>query len=438
MGSFKPPDDGRHLLSLGGAVIIRTWMVAVPLTGNRGNVSHVPFVWRDAGKEFRPLSPRPRTPFILVETDSDLESLFARVKRAKRIALDTEADSLHHYYEKVCLIQLSVGKEHFVVDPLSGIRLERFLNLLSGKPLILHGADYDLRILRATFGFQPRGAIFDTMIAAQLLGYEKVGLAALILHFFGVTLSKAGQREDWSRRPLTIAQLEYASDDTRYLGGLAGILEGELREKDRSRWLEESCEAMKEATAKDKPPPDPDAVWRIKGVGDLERRQLAFVRELWHWREKEAQSGDLPPFKIMRNQDMVKWALWAASRSRINLEKGPKLPSHYRARRINKLRNALERARSLPKSKWPMRLAPKKSTRLAGPEIEALRSENLRKAAALGIDPGNLASRSSLENIVRRRPRTLEEIMEAGSLLQWQAEQLEEGVRRALISEETS
>lgn len=382
------------------------------------------------------MSPRPRTPFIFVETNSGLESLIAKVKRAKRIALDTEADSLHHYYEKVCLIQLSAGKEHYVVDPLSGIRLERFLNLLSRKPLILHGADYDLRILRATFGFQPRGMIFDTMIAAQLLGYEKVGLAALVLHFFDVALSKAGQREDWSRRPLAPAQLEYASDDTRYLEGLAGILEGELQEQERSRWLEESCEAMKEATAKDKPPPDPDAVWRIKGVGDLGRRQLAFLRELWHWREKEAQSSDLPPFKIMRNHDMVKWALWAASRSRINLEKGPKLPPHYRARRINKMRNALERARSLPKSKWPMRLAPKRSIRLAGPEIEALRTENIRLAAGLGIDPGILASRSSLENIVRRRPRTLEEIMEAGPLLRWQAEQLEDGIRRILTSED--
>mgnify|MGYP001077099340 CR=1 FL=1 len=145
------------------------------------------------------------------------------------IALDTEADSLHHYFEKVCLIQLAAGEESAIVDPLCGMDLSALLALLTCKPLILHGADYDLRMMRLTFGFLPEGEVFDTMLAARLLGYEEFGLASLVERFFGVRLSKGGQKSDWSRRPLSESQLRYAGDDTRYLLPLAARLREEMR-----------------------------------------------------------------------------------------------------------------------------------------------------------------------------------------------------------------
>jgi ribonuclease D len=114
--------------------------------------------------------------YIYVAKPAAMESLIQRLETAERVALDTEADSLHSYFEKICLIQLSLGGEHYLVDPLCDLDLRRFLESLAEKPLIVHGGDYDLRMLRTSLGFRPRGEVFDTMIAAQLLGMEEIGL----------------------------------------------------------------------------------------------------------------------------------------------------------------------------------------------------------------------------------------------------------------------
>jgi len=112
---------------------------------------------------------------VYIDTDSGLLGLLSRLEEAPRIALDTEADSLHHYFEKVCLVQLSAGEEGAaIVDPLCGLDLSPLLGLLARKTLILHGADYDLRMMRLTFGFLPEGEVFDTMLAARLLGHEQI------------------------------------------------------------------------------------------------------------------------------------------------------------------------------------------------------------------------------------------------------------------------
>src|SRR5262245_42794330 len=118
--------------------------------------------------------------FEYVCKDVSLNALVRRLGSTERVALDTEADSLHNYFEKVCLIQLSLGDQHYLVDPLAGLELGEFLQVLASKRLILHGGDYDLRMLRASHGFRSLAEVFDTMIAAQLLGFEQIGLAALI------------------------------------------------------------------------------------------------------------------------------------------------------------------------------------------------------------------------------------------------------------------
>src|SRR3989337_2026060 len=168
--------------------------------------------------------------YIYVREAAAMETLVRRIGAAERVALATEADSLHNYFEKVCLVQLSLGGEHYLVDPLSGLDLTGFLEALSEKPLIFHGGDYDLRMMRASMGYRPRREVFDTMIAAQLLGMEQIGLAALIERFFGIAIGKEGQKSDWSRRPLSEKQLRYAVSDTRFLEELAAGLHGELRE----------------------------------------------------------------------------------------------------------------------------------------------------------------------------------------------------------------
>jgi ribonuclease D len=353
-----------------------------------------------------------------------MEALIERIGAAKRVALDTEADSLHNYFEKVCLIQLSLGDDHYLVDPLAGLDLGGFLEALAVKPLILHGGDYDLRMMRTSMGFRARGEVFDTMIAAQLLGIEQAGLAALIERFFGVTIEKAGQKSDWSRRPLSEKQLSYAVNDTRFLEPLAERLASELSERGRLEWHLESCRAMVESSGHDKPR-DSENAWRIKQAGRLTRRQLAYLRELWHWRDEHARRGNRPPFQIIGNQQIFELIAWCESHPGAPLHQGPKLPRNIRGSLLTTLEEAISRAAGMSESQWPELRRREPGEALSAEcleRINALRGNCARIAKELGIAASTLASKAALEAIARSRSRTVDEIMESGRLLRWQAE----------------
>src|SRR3989338_5409301 len=280
--------------------------------------------------------------YIYVREAAAMAALVRRIGAAARVALDTEADSLHNYFEKVCLVQLSLGREHYLVDPLSGLDMSGFLQALAGKPLILHGGDYDLRMMRALMDFRPRREVFDTMIAAQLLGIEQIGLAALIERFFAVTIGKEGQKSDWSRRPLSEKQLCYAVNDTRFLEPLAERMRGELSERGRIDWHRESCRTMVESTGRDHAR-DPEEAWRIKGAGRLTRRQLAYLRELLRWRDMHARRANLPAFKVFGNQQILDLLQWAESHPGVPLRQGPKLPRNIVESRLSTLEEAIAR-----------------------------------------------------------------------------------------------
>ena len=362
--------------------------------------------------------------YVYVRERAAMEALIQRVGAAESVAVDTEADSLHNYFEKVCLIQLSLGGEHYLVDPLCDLDLTGFLEALAEKPLILHGGDYDLRMMRASMGFRPRREVFDTMIAAQLLGIEQIGLAALIERFFDITIGKEGQKSDWSRRPLSEKQLRYAVNDTRFLEQLAERLRGELSERGRVEWHMESCRAVVELTGRDNSR-DPEEAWRIKGGGRLTRRQLAYLRELWRWRDQHARRANLPPFKVFDNEQILDLLRWAESNPGVPLHQGPKLPRNIVGSWLTTLEEAIRRAAAMPEAQWPelrmldRSVAPRTDFQ---EEIDALRGECARVAMGLGIAASTLAPRAALEAIARSQPRTLDEIIEKGRLLHWQAE----------------
>ncbi len=374
--------------------------------------------------------------YIYVREAAAMAALVRRIGAAERVALDTEADSLHNYFEKVCLVQLSLGPEHYLVDPLSGLDLSGFLQALAGKPLILHGGDYDLRMMRASMDFRPRGEVFDTMIAAQLLGIEQIGLAALVERFFDIRIGKEGQKSDWSRRPLSEKQLRYAVNDTRFLEPLAERMRGELSERGRVDWHRESCRAMVESTGRDHAR-DPEEAWRIKGTGRLTRRQLAYLRELWRWRDMHARRANLPAFKIFGNQQILDLLQWAESHPGAPLRQGPKLPRNIVGSRLSALEEAIARAAGMDQAQWPeLRTfdrgdAPRADRK---EQIDALRGECARIAKELEIAPSTLAPRAALEAIARSRPRTLEEMMESGGLLRWQAKLVQSAVEKTLHS----
>src|ERR1700742_4933788 len=201
--------------------------------------------------------------FFWVNTPKMLDHFITSLRGYFPLALDTEADSLHHYRESVCLIQVSHANEHFLIDPLDDFPKEELWPPTSRHTWILHGADFDLRMLRRAGAPEPQ-AVFDTMLAPQLLGLKAFGYGALVEQFCGVKLEKSSQKADWSRRPLSQTMIDYAVQDTQYLEPIAETLGKQLEEKGRLAWHEQSC-ARVVASSKIIRESDPENDWRISG-----------------------------------------------------------------------------------------------------------------------------------------------------------------------------
>lgn len=360
--------------------------------------------------------------YTYVDSAESLAQLTEALATITRVGLDTEADSLHHYFEKVCLIQLSFSGVNYVVDPLAGISLTEFLEVLARKELILQGADYDLRMLKKSFEFRPKAPVFDTMLAAQVLGHEKIGLAALAEKFCGVVLSKAGQKSDWARRPLSAKQLDYASDDTKYLERIADVLTKDLQASGRMDWHRECCERVVETSGLEVKN-DAKEAWRIKGSSGLSPKELAFVREIWKWRDEEARRRDRPPFMILLNEDLIELARWRAGRPDEIRHLEPKFMKRITGENLAHLDSAIRCAESLPMSEWPV---PPERVRWrekhpSAEKVEALLAACKTVAGELKIESCFLASRATLTAVARHEPRTIEKVMEVSGMMRWQA-----------------
>jgi len=375
------------------------------------------------------LKPKYDADYSYIDKNQALEEMLPRLKSCKVAAIDIEADSLHSYYEKVCLIQVGLNDENYIVDPLAGLDLAEFLNVLANKDILLHSVDYDLRMLRRSFGFRPKRSVYDTMCAAQLLGLEQKGLAGLIERFFGVVMCKRNKKSDWSRRPLSEDQLQYAGDDTRYLASLAEILHERLRQLHRYEWYRESCECAVEATAEDVSR-DAENAWRIRGLKGLGRSQLAYVRGLWNWREKEARRADLPPFKILGNSRLIEIAVWADINPNAPLGAGPALPRNYRGKRLAAIEKVIRNVGDMAESQWPEFRRPQRNplAPLSGRKVERLKNACARLAEKLNIEAPVLASRATIEAIVRKHSGSVEEIVVDGLLMKWQAKLLAQDI----------
>src|SRR2546423_1784354 len=218
----------------------------------------------------------------VISTPEQVGELISYIDRQDRVAVDTEADSLHCYREKLCLLQVSLPEGDFLVDPLAENELGALADTLARKEIILHGADYDLRLLRRALDFRPT-RVFDTVIAARLLGGREFSYAALVEKYFGIALAKGSQKANWALRPLSEKMKEYARNDTHYLLALAEKLEKQLIERDRLGWFKQSCERAIVSAGVDRER-DMEEVWRIGGSGVIRRRGAALLRALVVWR----------------------------------------------------------------------------------------------------------------------------------------------------------
>jgi ribonuclease D len=315
-----------------------------------------------------------------------------------RVALDTEADSLHCYREKLCLLQISIPGRDFIVDPLSDVDLAPLRDALSDKEIVLHGADYDLRLLRRNLNFAPK-KIFDTATAARMIGIREFSLAALVKRFFEIELAKGSQKANWAQRPLSKKMAEYAINDTRYLLALAEQLETEMDRHRRLDWFRQSCRRGLEQAATDRER-DIDEAWRISGAGALRGRASAVLRELWNWREREAESADRPPFHILQNRELI------CSAERFAAGEKPDY-KHFSDRRRRAFREAAASALKLPEKDWPVR--PKRSGIRPTAEMvkrtEKLRQHRDHAAKELHIESSFIAPRAALEAIAADQSR---------------------------------
>jgi ribonuclease D len=348
----------------------------------------------------------------LISTASALDALSSEIAGFNPIAVDTEADSLHCYFEKLCLIQISFDERDLLVDPLAGLDLQPLFQALAAKLLILHGADYDLRLMRRT-GFSEPGAVFDTMIAARLTGHMEFSLAALVKQYFGIDLVKGSQKANWARRPLSPQMEAYARNDTHFLITLAGILENRLRELGRWEWFEQSC-AKAVATARIDKERDVETAWRISGSADLQGRAAALLRALWLWRDSEARAADRPAFHVLQNEKLIE----AASR----MDRGEEVSfPHFSSSRQRRFAAAAQAALAAPPEEWPRPIRKPRIRPTPEQERFFMKLKTRRDAAAkqLELDPALIAPKATIEQIAAD-PESA-----AGRLLPWQLALLE-------------
>lgn len=363
------------------------------------------------------LSTAPHYQFI--NQPAQLPPLLAALDRSPEIALDTEADNLFRYRTRVCLLQILAGGEIFLVDLLADMPLGEVWSRLSAKPLIMHGSDYDLRLLRELCDFRPL-KLFDTMFAAQLLSIPRFGLAALLEQHFGVKLDKDHQKANWSQRPLDRDMLDYAALDVHYLPALRDQLQDGLVRLGRLEWLEEKCRWQIEVARDGFAGPDEND-WRIGGSEKLRGRGLAVLHSLWHWRESWAEKLNTPPFKVVGNDMLMRLSRQAEE----GASPGEILQVHL-GRRHDRLASSLEAAvrrgfdtdpRTLPRRERRRDFTPMSPAELERQDqIKALRD---RLAASLKLDPTLIATRSQLA-VLARDPAGIGSV-----LLPWQARLLQ-------------
>ncbi len=354
-----------------------------------------------------------------VDTRASLERCMHALAGEKRFALDLEADSYHHYQEKICLIQIALPRQVYIIDPLANLDLSVLAKIIANRRIekVMHGADYDGRMIMRHLGVRPEN-IFDTMLASQILGKKRVGLAPLLEEYFGVTLDKRHQRADWSKRPLSPELLEYAAMDVRFLLPLHRELVKQLRKMGRLPWALEEFRLLEKGL---EPLPErPSSHQRIKGARGLEPQERAILDSLLKWRDMVARRRDLPPFKIVPNHCLLELARlkpdsWQALRDSKILS--PHNLEHYGASLLKAIargeRTPLQER--TPRAKDGVRRNPGTEKRIN--RLKVWRANFSRYA---GIDPGVLLPNSVLESIAALNPREMDDLENSGLLKHWQ------------------
>jgi ribonuclease D len=361
---------------------------------------------------------------LYLDAPESVDRFLGSIATTRALAIDTEGASFHRFVDRIYLLQLSTTTQTAVIDPLAIGTPVLLGALLENRDVevVLHDADYDLRLLRQDYGWSVTN-VFDTRVAAQLLGIRSFGLAALLDQFFGLRLDKKHQRADWSMRPLTADMLDYAAQDTHHLLGLRDRLRELLVQKQRLSWATEEFQRL-EGTRWD-PEPESDGFLRLKGARDLTRRELAVLREVVPWRDGIAKELDRATFRVASNEVLLDLAR-QAPRTREAALKVKGMPRNLTETRATELLEAVARGLAVPDAELPR--FPRAPRWDRDPDFDdrvgRLKVVRDTAAAAQDIDPGVLCSRDRLEVIARHMPQSLDEVAEVPGMRRWQVELL--------------
>ncbi len=375
---------------------------------------------------------------VYLDTPETVDSFLAAIHpsagsvESRSIALDTEGASFHRFVDRIYLLQLSTRERTAIIDPIPIGRPAALGRLLEDPAIeiVFHDADYDLRLLQQDYKWHVRN-IFDTRVAAQLLGLRAFGLAALLDRYFGVKLDKKHQRADWSMRPLPQGMLDYAAQDTIHLLELRDRLEHELERAGRLDWAREEFALLEGTRWSDDDAGD--SFLRIKGARDLSRRELAVLRELVQWRDGVARQLDRATFRIVGNEQLLEIARrQPPSVDQLSSIKG--VPRGMIEARGREMIDAVVRGVAVPENALPK--FPKAPRWDRDPDFDsrvaALKVVRDAAATRLDLDPGVLCARERLEAVARKNPSSREELAEVRELRTWQRGVLGEDFLKAL------
>lgn len=360
------------------------------------------------------------TDIVVIKTPAALAKLARKFQHAPAVAVDLEADSMYHFQEKVCLIQMATLQSSAVIDPLRLQDLESLRPVFANPAIekIFHGADYDVRSLFRDFGIEI-AHLFDTQIACKFLGLKETSLEAVLQVRFGVTLNKKYQRKDWSKRPLPDEMIAYAADDVRYLLPLTKMLVGELKDKGRLAWVQEECDLLSRV----RPPQNnhEPLFLGFKGAGRLNPRSLAVLEALLQLRRRVAENKDRPLFKIFSNKSLLQLAVEKPANTK-RLDESGVLSSKQFKMYGDELAEAIHRARQIPSDDLPV--YPRKKNRAMHPavpdRIKALKNWRDKKARALGVEPAVLLNKSMLAALATEKPVKRQSLNAVKELKEWQ------------------
>ena len=359
--------------------------------------------------------------YLIINSLPELQKFASRLEKQRIIGVDLEADSMYHFKEKVCLIQIATPNATAVIDPL------QIKNLSALKPVfrsadiqkVFHGADYDVRSLYRDFKISINN-LFDTELACRFLGFKESGLDAVLTKRYNVRLDKKYQRKDWSKRPLPGEMIEYAAADVHYLLPLAKSLQQELKQKGRLSWVQEECAYLsKVRSAGNNAGP---LFLGFKGAGKLGPRGLAVLEELLRLRKKIAQRQDQPLFRIMGNKSILTIAETRPQSINKLLKTealGAKQIDRYGKDVVAAVKTALRiSTKGLPK--YPRKTAPMVPA-IVAKRVKELRDWRDRLAKKLEIDPSIICTKALISAIAVQKPMSLSSLSKIGELKTWQA-----------------